>query len=299
MSVMTEAVGERTLHRTIDWKKTFWIASGVPPLVLFSIGGIAATVGTPSYIVWTLSILMGFAQSFTYAEIAGMFPNKSGGAPIYGAAAWIHYGKIFGPLSVWCYWLAWSPVLSIGTGIAAGYVLTGFFPADLADPDLAMDHRRSRLHQPGADAAHQFHLLPGRGPAAALLRHPASRHPAHRLVPDGGRRGGHRAAADRRHLADHHRPCADLQPDAAGAAGRCQRRRLSLQRPLGQGGLDALPRRHVHRRLVDLRLRDRGLLHQRADQSGDRYLQGHLLLRHPLPACSSSWCPSPSRARWA
>ncbi len=129
MSVMTEAVGERTLHRTIDWKKTFWIASGVPPLVLFSIGGIAATVGTPSYIVWTLSILMGFAQSFTYAEIAGMFPNKSGGAPIYGAAAWIHYGKIFGPLSVWCYWLAWSPVLSIGTGIAAGYVLTGFFPA--------------------------------------------------------------------------------------------------------------------------------------------------------------------------
>ena len=42
MSVMTEAVGERTLHRTIDWKKTFWIASGVPPLVLFSIGGIAA-----------------------------------------------------------------------------------------------------------------------------------------------------------------------------------------------------------------------------------------------------------------
>jgi amino acid transporter len=129
MSVMTEAVGERTLHRTIDWKKTFWIASGVPPLVLFSIGGIAATVGTPSYIVWTLSILMGFAQSFTYAEIAGMFPNKSGGAPIYGAAAWIHYGKIFGPLSVWSYWLAWTPVLSIGTGIAAGYVLTGFFPA--------------------------------------------------------------------------------------------------------------------------------------------------------------------------
>ena len=58
MSVMTEAAGERTLHRTIDWKKTFWIASGVPPLVLFSIGGIAATVGTPSYIVWTLSIIM-------------------------------------------------------------------------------------------------------------------------------------------------------------------------------------------------------------------------------------------------
>jgi len=130
MTAISDAGGERTLHRTIDWKKTFWIASGVPPLVLFSIGGIAATVGTPSYIVWTLSILMGFIQSFTYAEIAGMFPNKSGGAPIYGAAAWMRYGKIFGPLSVWSYWLAWSPVLSIGTGIAAGYILTAFFPAD-------------------------------------------------------------------------------------------------------------------------------------------------------------------------
>jgi amino acid transporter len=98
--------------------------------VLFSIGGISAYVGTPSYLVWTLSILMGFIQSFTYAEIAGMFPNKSGGAPIYGAAAWIHYGKIFGPLSVWSYWLAWTPVLAIGTGLAAGYVLTGFLPAN-------------------------------------------------------------------------------------------------------------------------------------------------------------------------
>jgi len=132
MTAIAEPMGEHTLRRTIDWKKTFWIASGVPPLVLFSIGGIAATVGTPSYIVWALSIIMGFIQSFTYAEIAGMFPNKSGGAPIYGAAAWIHYGKIFGPLSVWSYWLAWTPVLSIGTGIAAGYILTGFFPADSA-----------------------------------------------------------------------------------------------------------------------------------------------------------------------
>src|ERR1051325_2655685 len=131
MTAITEPTGARTLHRTIDWKKTFWIAAGLPPLVLFSIGGIAATVGTPSYIVWTLSILMGFTQSFTYAEIAGMFPNKSGGAPIYGASAWMRYGKIFGPLSVWSYWLAWSPVLAIGSGIAAGYVLS-FLPADSA-----------------------------------------------------------------------------------------------------------------------------------------------------------------------
>ena len=116
------------LRRAIGWKDAFWLASGVPALVLFSIGGIAATVGTPSYIVWPLSVLLGFIQAFTYAEIAGMFPNKSGGASVYGAAAWIRYGKLIAPLSVWCNWLAWTPVLSIGCGIAAGYI-TALTPA--------------------------------------------------------------------------------------------------------------------------------------------------------------------------
>jgi amino acid transporter len=124
--------GESQLHRVIGWKDAFWVASGVPALVLFSIGGIAATVGTPSVLVWTLSVLFGFLQSFTYAEIAGLFPNKSGGASIYGAAAWVRYSRFIAPLSVWCNWLAWTPVLAIGCGIAAGYILTALFPADSA-----------------------------------------------------------------------------------------------------------------------------------------------------------------------
>lgn len=75
------------LHRTIDWRGAFWIASGVPALVLFSIGGIAGTTGNVAFLIWTLSMIMGFLQSFTYAELAGLFPNKSGGASVYGAAA--------------------------------------------------------------------------------------------------------------------------------------------------------------------------------------------------------------------
>ena len=127
-----KAGGESQLHRVIGWKDAFWVASGVPALVLFSIGGIAATVGTPSVLVWTLSVVFGFLQSFTYAEIAGLFPNKSGGASIYGAAAWVRYSKFIAPLSVWCNWLAWTPVLAIGCGIAAGYILNVFFAPDAA-----------------------------------------------------------------------------------------------------------------------------------------------------------------------
>ena len=111
----TTANGENVLKRAIDWKGAFWVASGVPALVVFSIGGIAGTVGIPAYTVWIVSMIMGFIQSFTYAEIAGLFPNKSGGASVYGAAAWLRYGKFIAPLSVWCNWVAWTPVLSLGS----------------------------------------------------------------------------------------------------------------------------------------------------------------------------------------
>ena len=118
--------------RKIDWRGAFWVASGVPALVLFSIGAIAATVGKPAWIVWIVSILFGFIQAFTYAEIAGLFPHKSGGASVYGAVAWVRYSKIIAPVSVWCNWFAWSPVLAIGSGLAAGYILGALFPADAA-----------------------------------------------------------------------------------------------------------------------------------------------------------------------
>jgi amino acid transporter len=117
-----------TLHRAIDWRGAFWVASGVPALVLFSIGGIAGTAGHLAFVVWIISMIMGFLQSFTYAEIAGLFPNKSGGASIYGATAWLRYSKFIAPLSVWCNWFAWTPVLSLGCAIAAGYILNAIAP---------------------------------------------------------------------------------------------------------------------------------------------------------------------------
>ena len=131
MSAMDEtyvAEASGNLHRTIDWRGAFWVASGVPPLVLFSIGGIAGVGGNIAVAIWTVSILMGFIQSFTYAEIAGLFPNKSGGASVYGATAWLRYSKFIAPLSVWCNWFAWTPVLSLGCSIAAAYILNALAP---------------------------------------------------------------------------------------------------------------------------------------------------------------------------
>ena len=128
---MSQNTGSGQLVRSLNWKGAFWVAAGVPPLVLFSIGGIAGVAGQAAFVVWILSMIMGFSQSFTYAEMAGMFGNKSGGTSIYGATAWLRYSKLIAPLSVWCNWFAWSPVLSLGCAIAAGYILNALFPIPL------------------------------------------------------------------------------------------------------------------------------------------------------------------------
>ena len=128
---MSSEKGSGELVRALDWKGAFWVAAGVPPLVLFSIGGIAGTTGKLAFLVWIISMILGFLQSFTYAEIASMFGNKSGGASVYGATAWLRYSKFIAPLSVWCNWFAWSPVLSLGCAIAAGYILNALFPIPL------------------------------------------------------------------------------------------------------------------------------------------------------------------------
>ncbi|KGS56608.1 APC family permease [Burkholderia pseudomallei] len=121
-----------TLHRGLSWKDAFWVTSGVPAGVLFTIGGVCATVGQPAWAVWIAAITMGLIQSATYAEISGLFPHKSGGASVYGAIGWVRYGKLIAPVSVWCNWLAWSPMLALGCGLAASYALTSLFPADAA-----------------------------------------------------------------------------------------------------------------------------------------------------------------------
>lgn len=131
---MTQASieGGQELKRQLNWVDAFWASSGVPAGVLLTMGGIATIIGQPSWVIWIVSITMGFIQAFVYAEIAGLYPHKSGGASVYGAAAWLPYGKFIAPVSVWCNWLAWSPVLALGTSLGAGYVMASLFAPDAA-----------------------------------------------------------------------------------------------------------------------------------------------------------------------
>lgn len=118
------------MRRDLSWIGAFFVAAGVPALVLFQMGGVSGITGPVAVLAWTVSVLIGFVDAFIYAEIAGLHPKKSGGTAVHGATAWIRYIRPSAAISLWCNWLAWTPVLAIGSGLGASYLLSIFYAPD-------------------------------------------------------------------------------------------------------------------------------------------------------------------------
>ena len=137
---MTETKGAapsgdgEALERSIDWKQGLAIASGVPLLILPSLGYFPIWVAAAAILVWGLSVFQGFMQNLAYAELASTFP-KASGLPGFAQTVFRnhqhqgHYdkSKLIGGFSAWSYWFAWNPVLAI-FAILVGSYLSGLFP---------------------------------------------------------------------------------------------------------------------------------------------------------------------------
>src|SRR5690242_4495127 len=89
-------------------------------------GSIAALGTTGAFLLWTISICLGALQNNIHAELACMFPNKSGGVALYAHEAWRKYLTLIGPLATFGYWIGWSVVLSVN-GLVAGTLLQSEF----------------------------------------------------------------------------------------------------------------------------------------------------------------------------
>ena len=131
VSGKTETEGQ--LHRAIDWRGAFWVASGVPALVLFSIGGVSGVAGNLAFLVWTVSIIHRICAVLHLRRNSRIVSEQVGRRLDLRRRG---VGSLFkadvAPLSVWCNWIAWSPVLALGCSIAAAYILNAFAPVPLA-----------------------------------------------------------------------------------------------------------------------------------------------------------------------
>lgn len=122
-------VEENELLRAMTWWDGFMIALANPGFLVASLGGSISVLGTEGALVlWSISVLIGLFQNWIYAEMAMMFPNKSGGIAVLAHEAWRKYFSPIGPLATFGYWFAWSTVLSISGLVAGTLVQAKFFP---------------------------------------------------------------------------------------------------------------------------------------------------------------------------
>jgi amino acid transporter len=121
--VATAQVEERSLLKAMSWWDGFVVALANPAFLLASLGGSVSVLGTTGAVVlWSISICLGALQNNIHAELASMFPNKSGGVALYAHEAWRKYLTVIGPLATFGYWIGWSVVLSIN-GLVAGSLI--------------------------------------------------------------------------------------------------------------------------------------------------------------------------------
>ena len=118
----------RHLVKGLRWWDGFILALAVPVFLFPDLGASAVQLGVVAVIaVWFLSALMGALQSNIYAELALMFPHKTGSMPSYAREAYDCYTSLVGPLVAWGYWLGWCVVLAIN-GLLVGTYLRANVP---------------------------------------------------------------------------------------------------------------------------------------------------------------------------
>ena len=115
-----------TLQRTVTWKSSFVVGLGAALLVATALGPIAADLGPASLVVWGVTTLVAIVQCLMIAEMASMFPDKSGGTAVYTHEAFKKH-PIVGAACNWGYWCGWVPVVPVNLLVAAGY-LKSFAP---------------------------------------------------------------------------------------------------------------------------------------------------------------------------
>jgi amino acid transporter len=116
-------VEERQLLKAMTWWDGFVVALANPGFLLASLGASIGALGTAgAFALWTISIILGSLQNNIHAELAAMFPSKSGGIALYAHEAWRKYLTVIGPLATFGYWIGWSVVLSVN-GLVAGALI--------------------------------------------------------------------------------------------------------------------------------------------------------------------------------
>ncbi len=128
---MAETLTEDQHHppKTLRWHHGFMLALPIATGLFISIGYTVGAIGAwPAIAIGAGLAVVALLQNHLFAEMAAMFPEKSGGIPLYATEAWKRYFAPLGPLAAFGYWCGWALVLSL-VGLTIGALVQAqWFP---------------------------------------------------------------------------------------------------------------------------------------------------------------------------
>jgi amino acid transporter len=125
----TIGVDDRQLLKVLHWYDGFVVCLANPGFLIASLGASIGTLGAlGAFVLWTVSMLIGVAENKIYTEPATMFPDRSGGIPIYAHEGWRRYFTFVGPMAAFGYWAGWTVVLAINGLVVGSLVTAQWFP---------------------------------------------------------------------------------------------------------------------------------------------------------------------------
>lgn len=111
------------MRKTLTWRDGFAIALVIPNGLFVTFGYLIGVIGAWTAIaIWTVATFVALLQNALFAELAAMFPGKSGGVARYAMEGWRKYFAPLGAVAAFGYWMGWSLAISV-TAVALGSLI--------------------------------------------------------------------------------------------------------------------------------------------------------------------------------
>lgn len=123
-----EVEPENHLHKTLTWKDGL-------ALSIVSVNGLFVTLGFAvgvlgawtAIAIWITGTVIGLLQNRLFAELAAMFPGKSGGVARYAIEGWKRYFAPLGAVASFGYWIGWSLAIAVTASALGGIIQAEWF----------------------------------------------------------------------------------------------------------------------------------------------------------------------------
>lgn len=136
---------EGGLNKGTNWWGAFVIGLAGTILVTGAAPVFVTTFGASYVPIIIFLALIGWVLCLLLAELSGMMPDRTGGAPTYAGPAfrkWPRLARHINGVTSWMYWLGWTPVAPLNMILASFYIESmlgldtskGFTPIDTFIP---------------------------------------------------------------------------------------------------------------------------------------------------------------------